>query len=213
MEFYSGFFSAYTRTSQPISSPLVVHAVAGSGKTSIVREILHSAPSQVAVTYGTPDPVNLSGHSIGLPKPGADIVDEYLAAPDLTGAKLVLADPLQHKREPLRAHFVSRNTKRFGKETCELLQSLGVDIVSELEDTVLFADAYSVDPEGVIIALGQDAVQLLEDHHAEFLRPCQVLGSTYDVVTVLTDAPLEEQDFTDRYIACSRHRTKLLVLS
>lgn len=212
MEFYSGFFNTYNRTSEPTSFPIVVHAVAGSGKTTIVRNLLQAHPTLTAVTFGTPDPVNLSGRRISAPTSPADIVDEYLAGPAQPTAKLLLADPLQHKATPLRAHFTCNRTQRFGKETCKLLNTLGVDVLSSKEDEVVYANAFETDPEGTIIALGEDAVQLLSDHNADFLLPCQALGLTFDVVTVLTDAPLEEQDFTNRYIACSRHRDKLVIL-
>lgn len=212
MEFYSGFFSSYNRTSEPTNFPIVVHAVAGSGKTTIIRNILQAHPTLTAVTFGTPDPINLAGRRIAPPTTPADIVDEYLAGPTQPSAKLLLADPLQHRADPLRAHFTCNRTQRFGRDTCKLLNSLGVDVLSDKEDEVTYADAYIAEPEGTIIALGEDSAQLLSDHSVEFLLPCQALGLTFDVVTVLTDAPLEEQDFTSRYIACSRHRKKLLIL-
>nr|BAU68242.1 25 kDa protein [Cactus virus X] len=52
--------NGYTRTDLPISKPLVIHAVAGAGKTTLIRQFLHQHSATNAQTLGTPDKPNLS---------------------------------------------------------------------------------------------------------------------------------------------------------
>ena len=77
--------NGYSRTDLPISKPLVVHAVAGAGKTTLIREFLKLHPSVNAQTLGTPDKPNLSRKMIrqySMPKANHfNILDEYCAQP------------------------------------------------------------------------------------------------------------------------------------
>ncbi|QYF50227.1 MAG: putative triple gene block protein 1 [Beijing sediment alphaflexivirus] len=215
MEFYGGKLINYQRTGVPLECPIVVHAVAGAGKTTIVRDILRAKPETTAITYGRPDPPNIAGVRIRGPSGDANIVDEYPAA-DLTqhpSVQLLLADPLQHAGNVKPAHYISTVTHRFGTDTCELLRQLDIDIESDREDQVIQDSAYALDPIGTIIALGKGSEALLRAHHLEYFRPCQVLGATFDTVTVITDRDLAEQDPVSRYVALTRHRNKLLILS
>lgn len=52
--------NGYSRTDHPISKPLVIHAVAGAGKTTLIRQFLKENPAINAQTLGTPDKPNLS---------------------------------------------------------------------------------------------------------------------------------------------------------
>nr|QBQ82431.1 TGB1 [Lily virus X] len=217
MEFYTGILNInprLRRTHVPLSIPIVVHTVAGHGKTTLVRQILAQKPDVIARTYGRPDPPHLTGVGILGPEGDAHIVDEYPAG-DLSkhpSAILILADPLQHRRPSRPAHYISEETARFGTETCKLLSTLSIHCTSTHSDQVQEHDIFSFEPEGVIISLGQEATDLLRAHKAEFLLPCQTLGETFDTVTLVTDRPLQEQDPIDAYIAVTRHRKVLHIL-
>nr|WLW42346.1 triple gene block protein 1 [Lily virus X] len=216
MEFCNGILRAhFQRTNLPISEPIVVHAIAGSGKTTIVRHIINAQPDLVARTLGTPDPRCLSGVRILGPGGDANIVDEYPAAnlSEFPSAFLLLADPLQHRRDVKPAHYTGNLSHRFGQNTCALLSSFGIEARSEKVDFVEHVEAYTFEPVGQIIALGQDAELVLNNHSLDFLTPCQALGQTFSTVTLLSDAPLEEQDEVSRYIAITRHTEQLFILT
>jgi hypothetical protein len=213
MEFYLGdLHKLYERTPLPIQEPIVVHTVAGAGKTTLVRSWIRRAPQLKAVTGGQPDPPNLEGVGILRPQGRADIVDEYPAVADITGAKILLADPLQHRGTTFPAHFIGRRTHRFGKSTCELLKSWNINCSADKEDKVLRSGLYESELVGTVIAVDDDAAELLEAHSAQFVTPCQALGLTCEVVTAVSTVPLEEADPVNRYIACSRHSQQLLIL-
>nr|DAZ85794.1 TPA_asm: triple gene block protein 1 [Cardamom virus X] len=217
MESLRPHLNRFQRTQVPLPTstgkPVVVHTVAGAGKTTVVREILHNQPNLVACTYGVPDPPTLTGLRILGPTDHADIVDEYPAATSTFGARLLLADPLQHRGITHPAHYVSSHTYRFGQETCSLLASFGIHCTSDRTDKVTHSDPYTVDPVGQIIAIGAGAEELLQRHHLEYLKPCQTLGLTFEEVTILSDQDLEDVDPVTRYIAVTRHREKLLILT
>nr|AAY87149.1 triple gene block protein 1 [Lily virus X] len=216
MEFCGGTLrTRFQRTSVPNSPVTVVHTVAGSGKTTFIRNLLIDHPQLVARTYGTPDVPNLLGYGIRDRHGDAHIVDEYPAA-DLRShpsVSIVFADPLQHHGEVKPAHFTCSHTHRFGKSTCSLLGTLGVHCTSDKEDSVTFAEAYLAEPVGTFIALGEDAELVLDNHRVEYFTPCQALGLTFPSVTLLTDAPIEDQPPVSRYIALTRHTDSLLILS
>jgi hypothetical protein len=213
MEFYLGdLHKLYERTPLPLQEPIIVHTVAGAGKTTLVRSWLRRAPHLKAITGGQPDPPNLEGVGLLRPHGRADIVDEYPAVPDLEGAKVLLADPLQHRGLTRPAHFIGRRTHRFGKSTCELLKSWGINCTATKEDTVSKAGLFDSDLIGTIVAVDDDAAELLSSHSAQFLTPCQALGLTFEAVTAVSTVPIEEADPVNRYIACSRHSQQLLIL-
>jgi hypothetical protein len=213
MEFYLGdLHKLYERTPLPLQEPIVVHTVAGAGKTTLVRSWLRRSPHLKAVTGGQPDPPTLEGVGILAPHSRADIVDEYPAVPDRTGAKVLLADPLQHRGPILPAHFIGRRTHRFGKATCELLKLFSINCTADRVDKVSRSGLFDSDLVGTIIAVDDDAAELLEAHSAQFLTPCQALGLTFESVTAVSTVPLEEADPVNRYIACSRHSQQLLIL-
>ncbi|BAG06155.1 triple gene block protein 1 [Phaius virus X] len=214
MELYTGELQQkFHRTNVPLKFPIVLHTVAGAGKTTFVRQLINKYSHLTACTFGTPDPPNLLGRYITAPCPFPDVVDEYPLCEEYSGVKLLVADPLQHRRGVLPAHYTGTHTFRFGKSTCDLLKTLGVVATSDKEDIVSRHPAFNFDPEGLIIALGPEAVELLEAHSLPFLRPCQALGLTTSVVTLLTDKPLDEQDPVDAYISITRHTDKLNILS
>jgi len=213
MEFYLGdLHKLFTRTPLPLQEPIVVHTVAGAGKTTLVRSWIRRAPHLKAVTGGRSDPPSLEGVGILEPHGRADIVDEYPAVLDRAGAKILLADPLQHRGPTLPAHFIGRRTHRFGRATCELLKLWDINCTADKEDIVSRSGLFDSDLVGTIIAVDDDAADLLEAHSAEFLTPCQALGQTFEAVTAVSTVPLEEADPVNRYIACSRHSQQLLIL-
>nr|BDX36186.1 triple gene block protein 1 [Plantago asiatica mosaic virus]BDX36191.1 triple gene block protein 1 [Plantago asiatica mosaic virus] len=211
----------FQRTSTPISKPLVVHAVAGAGKTTLIQNLLPDHPNLSAQTAGTPQPPNLTGafiRKLTCPEPNKiNLLDEYVALQPLKGSwDVVLADPLQHPGLALRPHFIKSVSHRLCPETTKLISKLICPCTSSRSEnsTIQFSGLFDGPLLGTIIALDSTTQALLRTHRAPFLCPTAALGLEFDVVTVVSSQPLEEvQDKVGLYISLSRHRHQLHVRS
>nr|AYQ96169.1 triple gene block 1 protein [Grapevine virus T] len=208
----------FDRISEEVSYPLVIHSVPGSGKTSLIRSLIKLDGDFEAFTAGVPDTPNLEGRYIRPYSEGCSsdrklsILDEYLTVENWKGFEVLFSDPYQNNKSPLVASYVSSKTRRFGKSTCEYLAGYGFEVRSEVEDSVVRGSPFEVKVEGQLICFGKAAVELALSHGAEFKLPCEVRGSTFDVVTLLKS---EEPDLENKhlfYVGCTRHRKKLLIL-
>nr|BDX36176.1 triple gene block protein 1 [Plantago asiatica mosaic virus] len=211
----------FQRTSTPISKPLVVHAVAGAGKTTLIQNLLPDHLNLSAQTAGTPQPPNLTGafiRKLTCPEPNKiNLLDEYVALQPLKGSwDVVLADPLQHPGLALRPHFIKSVSHRLCPETTKLISKLICPCTSSRSEnsTIQFSGLFDGPLLGTIIALDSTTQALLRTHRAPFLCPTAALGLEFDVVTVVSSQPLEEvQDKVGLYISLSRHRHQLHVRS
>lgn len=209
--------NGYTRTDLPISKPLVIHAVAGAGKTTLIRQFLHQHSATNAQTLGTPDKPNLSRKMIrqfSMPKANHfNILDEYCAQPLKGSWDAVFADPLQHPDYALEPHFIKEISHRLGPSTCELISSLGILIYPDSEDQVVTRKGvFESELFGVVIALDEAIFQLASRHGLKPLCPKATIGLQFPVVTVLSSLALEQvEDSTALYIALTRHTKELHV--
>nr|BDX36171.1 triple gene block protein 1 [Plantago asiatica mosaic virus] len=211
----------FQRTSTPISKPLVVHAVAGAGKTTLIQNLLPDHSNLSAQTAGTPQPPNLTGafiRKLTCPESNKiNLLDEYVALQPLKGSwDVVLADPLQHSGPALRPHFVKSVSHRLCPETTKLISKLICPCTSSRSEnsTIQFSGLFDGPLLGTIIALDSTTQALLRAHKAPFLCPTAALGLEFDVVTVVSSQPLEEvQDKVGLYVSLSRHRHQLHVRS
>lgn len=198
--------------------PVVVHSVPGSGKSSLIRELISEDESFVAFTAGVPDSPNLTGRYIKPYSPGCavqgkiNILDEYLSVSDISGFDVLFSDPYQNISIPREAHFIRTKTCRFGANTCKYLQSFGFDIYSDRVDAVVIGSPFELDVEGVLICFGKEAVDLAVAHNSDFKLPCEVRGSTFNVVTLLKSRDPTSEDKHWFYIAATRHRSKLIIM-
>nr|WMX59020.1 triple gene block protein 1 [Desert rose mottle virus] len=201
-----------TRTSRPLSKPIIIHLVAGAGKTTIIRKLLTIHHTIRAFTCGTPDPPSLTGTHI-LPwkseRPGTTtLLDEYPLATDYQVADFCFADPIQHNITEPYPHFTSNFTHRVPEPICNHLRSLTFDIHSTKAGSLTFENIFQGEPIGTIIAWEPEIIRLLNSHQADYLRPCQALGLQFDTVTVIT---LEPKPTHLYYIACTRSLNKLII--
>nr|QIZ03194.1 triple gene block protein 1 [Grapevine virus T] len=208
----------FDRVSERVSYPLVIHSVPGSGKTSLIRSLIKLDGDFEAFTAGVPDTPNLEGRYIQSYSEGCastrklSILDEYLTVKNWEGFEVLLSDPYQNDKSPLVASYVSRKTRRFGKSTCKYLAGYGFEVESEIEDSVIRGSPFEVRVEGQLICFGKAAVELALSHGAEFKLPCEVRGSTFDVVTLLKSEEPSPENKHLFYVGCTRHREKLLIL-
>ncbi|AXN92353.1 triple gene block protein 1 [Panax ginseng flexivirus 1] len=204
--------------SDKLSFPLVIHCVPGGGKTSLIRDLIKIDSNFVAFTAGEPDIPNLEGKYIKryskdcAVKGKLNILDEYLTAEDWTGFSVLFSDPFQNVKAPLEAHFVGSRSRRFGKETCKYLRNRGFEVNSTSEDTVVIGSPFEVKTEGQLICFGKGAIDLAVSHSASFKLPCEVRGSTFEVVTVLKSEEPNSENLHLFYIALTRHKHKLIIL-
>nr|BAG12124.1 triple gene block protein1 [Plantago asiatica mosaic virus]BAG12129.1 triple gene block protein2 [Plantago asiatica mosaic virus]BAG12134.1 triple gene block protein1 [Plantago asiatica mosaic virus]BAG12144.1 triple gene block protein1 [Plantago asiatica mosaic virus] len=211
----------FQRTNIPISKPLVVHAVAGAGKTTLIQNLLPDHPNLSAQTAGTPQSPNLTGayiRKLTCPESNKlNLLDEYAALQPLKGSwDVVLADPLQHSGLALRPHFVKSISHRLCPETTKLISKLICPCSSSRSDTssIQFSGLFEGPLLGTIIALDSTTQALLQAHGAPFLCPTAALGLEFDTVTVVSATPLADvQDKVGLYISLSRHRAQLHVRS
>ncbi|AHB87034.1 putative triple gene block protein 1 [Potexvirus nesignambrosiae] len=220
--------SGFTRTDEPISegNQVVVHAIAGSGKTRLIKELLDAHNFIRAYTHGPVPSRGISGRSVikatsqppqGLPEGTYTILDEYLAGPS-EGYHCLLADPFQYAQEPKRAHFIGTHSHRFGRNTAALLTSLGFTCSSARSDVVLHTDYWKFRPTGQAIAFQAEVCANLRANNLEHTNDTEALGKTYkEVAFYHTDwEELKEEDYPDRhklYICLTRHRSKLTLVS
>lgn len=202
-----------------IESPLIVHSVPGAGKSSLIRSFIAVSPFCEAFTHGVPDLPNLSGRYIksysraSESKADFKILDEYNCKTFEGHFDVLIGDPLQVSGESQQAHFIKLRSHRFGKSTCRLLNTLGFQVNSEKEDTVVFSDFYGERPEGTLIAVEPEVINYLNSHGLQPLGPCNIRGSTFKVVSFFHNKPLSELKSADLFVCLSRHSEKLILRS
>lgn len=198
--------------------PVVIHSVPGSGKSSLIRSLIAEDESFAAFTAGVPDHPNLTGKYIKPYFPGCavkgkvNILDEYLSVQDISGFDVLFSDPFQNAVIPREAHFIKSKTCRFGVNTCRYLLQFGFNVCSDEEDEVIVGSPFKLEVEGELICFGKEAVDLATSHNSNFKLPCEVRGSTFDVVTLLKSRDPTSEDKHWFYIAATRHRKKLIVM-
>jgi hypothetical protein len=208
----------FVRLTSHLTFPIVVHSVPGAGKTSLIRELISIDSRFCAYTFGRADEPNLTGSYIKgaegeLEEKDFVIFDEYLAGEHPSWAFAVFADPSQGGSAPvLRAHFVKRESHRFGEKTAALLRELKYEVTATGEDIVEIADIYTKDPEGVVIYHEREVGNLLSAHGVEGYCIREIRGQTFEVVTYITAENCPARDNTLSFQCLTRHRKKLLIL-
>nr|UZP17222.1 Triple gene block 1 Protein [Daphne virus X] len=215
----------FNRTQRPLSLPIVVHAIAGSGKSTCIRGILDLFSNSAAFTFGKPDPFSLERKTIKpfscyRPAP-ITIIDEYgfTNEPIPEGTFVILTDPYQSFREELyEPHFTSLKTYRLGPTTCFIINQLFETELTSLaeKETVSFHNIYNFEPVGTIIAFQSEVCELLRTHKARFFHPSEVLGKEFPIVTLILSENLADIPQSERYllfICLSRHSHRLHILT
>ncbi|BAC16786.1 tgb1 [Tulip virus X] len=211
--------AGFTRTKLPLSKPLVIHAVAGAGKTTLIQSLLAEHPNLSAQTAGVPQNPTLDGayiRKLTIPESNKlNILDEYAALHPLKGSwDVVCADPLQHPNTALRPHFLKTTSHRLCPATTGLISKLICPCSSSRpEPTKITVTGLFESPLfGTIISLDDTCHKLLQAHGLQPHCPESVLGLEFPVVTVVSSLPLHEIVEKHRlYISLSRHTQELHV--
>ncbi|AAZ15107.1 triple gene block 1 protein [Hippeastrum latent virus] len=209
----------FVRIASRLRAPLVVHCVPGAGKSTLIRELLIEHTCFKAYTGGSPGVPELSGRFV---RPISEftegeenvLIDEYTLCPSIpAGTLAVFGDPCQpgidHK---LTAHFICKDSKRFGSQTSEFLCKLGFEISAKGQDEVVVQELFDSEPRGVIVFLHKEVECLLRAHSAEGFSCQQVQGKTFDEVCFISAEPFEAARAKEHYICLTRHRKRLQIL-
>ena len=207
----------FQRLSSKLDLPIVLHSVPGAGKSSLIRELIKDSRFE-AYTFGEPDRPSVSGYWI---RPHTELnqrnrekfilIDEYTEAGiNLDFAYAVFGDPLQSDNKQVkRAHFVCKESRRFGKATAQLLQHFGFDVHSSGDDVVNITDALTVDPKGVIVYYEDEVKCLLDYNRVEAKHVREIRGKTFEEVTFITASNDLGSDPVAAFQCLTRHKVVL----
>ena len=204
------------------TKPLVVNCVPGSGKSTLIRELILQDSRFVAYTGGEADFPSLTARYIRKFESEVEedklcILDEYQVVDPIHYSKFVVlfGDPQQAflQRPPL-ANFTCIVSHRFGKNTAYYLRKSGIDVVSDKEDKFSIDYIFTGKIVGVVVAFESAVLKLLDSHNCAYLQPKDIRGCTFEKVTyVTTGTSLATCERHLAYICVTRHTEELLILS
>nr|AJD23417.1 triple gene block protein 1 [Yam virus X] len=210
----------FSRTLVPLTFPIVVHAVAGAGKTTFLNNLLVD-PIYEIVSLNDLTRAKIHGNSIKTSFSSERservlILDEYLQFDEetISKAQFIFSDPYQSACQPRLAHFTCNQTQRFGNQTAEFLRKLNFDVVSDKIDELKFGHLFNSELSGTVIGYSPEVCELLSAHCVEFLEPCRTVGLTFNKVTlVLNTSNLDDIPSHILYISLTRHIESILILT
>nr|UTM72619.1 triple gene block protein 2 [Banmivirus BanMMV]UTM72629.1 triple gene block protein 2 [Banmivirus BanMMV]UUL90892.1 triple gene block protein 2 [Banmivirus BanMMV] len=206
----------FTATDSPITSQIVIHGVAGSGKSTLTKELAKDTNFNV-VNILSKEEFNLAGQfiskSLATFENKINVLDEYLAVNSHEGFQVLLADPFQYKKKPYPANYIKNKSHRFKKELIPILSEISIELEAEKEGLeVVKGSAYEIEPEGQIISVEEDVSEYVEKHGLQVHNSNCVQGQEFEVVTFYHNKDLRELNRSEVYIALTRVKTKLKIL-
>lgn len=213
--------AGFTRTPRDSTTkPIVIHGVPGSGKTTLIKELLTKPGVEVYTcgpAYGdtlwSKGAVPLSDYS------GSTcytILDEYQLAPVgvLSNFSALFGDPYQGSTR-LEPHFVKSISHRVPRPICTFLTNLGFQISGLREGTVLQLPLFSTKPQSPtpkVLHLGPVSSALTHSHGVCSSSTTDVQGQEFDHVTLVCHSS-ELKDRAQLYVAATRSLNSLHILS
>nr|WAB21373.1 triple gene block protein 2 [Banmivirus BanMMV] len=206
----------FSVTDSAITNRIVIHGVAGSGKSTLTKELAKDTNFNV-VNILSKEEFNLAGQFISKSlvtlENKINVLDEYLAVDSHEGFQVLLVDPFQYKKKPYPANYIKNRSHRFKKELIPILSEIGVELEVEEEGLeVIRGSAYEVEPEGQIISVEEDVSEYVEKHGLQVHNSSCVQGQEFEVVTLYHKKDLKELDRSEVYIALTRVKAKLKLL-
>nr|QED43762.1 TGB1 [Garlic latent virus]QED43768.1 TGB1 [Garlic latent virus] len=204
----------------------VVLGVPGCGKSNCIRKLINLDSRFIAATFGTPDPLNVTGRRIR-------------AFTELTTAccsgKLLLLDEFQQggyedlkpfalfgdvcqffdskKPYPI-ADWCKTVSHRVNASTCDFLQKFGFEITSSVPGKLVFGGLYEIELRGAVITYCDQVSALLKAHGVDHYTLNNCRGSEFAEVTFcLSDRVVHSEDLAKFYVCATRSRGDLLILT
>jgi hypothetical protein len=210
----------FERTSTTFSLPLIIYGTAGSGKTTILKQLAKHFPELI---YASFHPTTLDAtlnikQKLANPELIPDLLDEFLGGHSPPARIAQLCDPLQYHCEDKPApHYISKFTYRFCPKSCFLINSIfHTELESRLEAccTIKTADPYVEDPVGTTIAFEPEVIQILIKHGASVHTPTEITGlSIPSVALYLSNIPQAKAlNSAELFICLSRHTQAITIL-
>nr|BAZ96204.1 TGB1 [Shallot latent virus] len=204
----------------------IVLGVPGCGKSSCIRKLLNLDSRFIAATFGTPDPLNVTGRRIRA-------ITE-LATLDCTGKFLLIDEFQQGDFEELKpfalfgdvcqffdstkpypiADWYKTVSHRVNKLTCDFLRNFGFEINSSVQGNLTFRGLYEEELKGVVITYCTQVSALLKAHQVEHHTLASCRGSEFPNVSLcLSDSVVHREDLAKFYVCATRSTGDLLILT
>nr|UUL90867.1 triple gene block protein 2 [Banmivirus BanMMV]WAB21388.1 triple gene block protein 2 [Banmivirus BanMMV] len=208
--------SGFLATGLPISDKIVIHGVAGCGKSTLTEELLKDSNFNIVNTLASCNP-NLEGQFIRRDlttfEDKINILDEYLSVSHHEGFQVLLADPFQYKKIPYPAHYIKRESHRFRKELIPILAEIGIEVETEESGLkVIRGSAYEIEPKGKIISIEAEVIKYILKHGLEAYHSTCVQGQEFESVTFYHSKEFKDLERSDLYVALTRVKRELRIL-
>lgn len=206
----------FVATNFPITDKIVIHGVAGCGKSTLTKELAKDCNFNV-VNALSDERFDLTGQYIKRElitvENKINVLDEYLSVDQHEGFQVLLADPFQYIQKPLLANYIKKKSHRFKKELAPILLELGIEVEVEEEGlNIIRGSAYDTEPKGQIICVEKEVAEYVSEHNLTVHYPCCTQGQEFETVTLYHKKELRELNRSDLYIALTRVKTELRLL-
>lgn len=204
----------------------VILGVPGCGKSSCIRKLINLDSRFIAATFGTPDPLNVTGRRI--------LAVSELRKLDHTGKYVILDEFQQGDFEDLNpfalfgdvcqffdatkscpvADWCKTESHRVNQLTCDFLREFGFEITSSVQGNLIFGGLYQEELQGAVITYCSQVVHLLKAHGVEHYTLENCRGAEFAAVSLcLSDSVVHKEDLAKFYVCATRSRGDLLILT
>nr|WAB21273.1 triple gene block protein 2 [Banmivirus BanMMV] len=208
--------SGFEATNHEISNVIVIHGVAGCGKSTLTKELAKDKNFNVINPLSNEE-FNLEGQCIKKELNTfcnkINVLDEYLSVDCQSGFQVLLADPFQYEKVPLLANYVKKLSHRFKRELLPILLEIGIEVEAESEGlTITRGSAYEIEPKGKVITTEEQVAKYVLSHGLDVCYPNCVQGQEFEIVTFYHCKDLRELKRSELYVALTRVKEELLIL-
>nr|QED43564.1 TGB1 [Garlic latent virus] len=204
----------------------VILGVPGCGKSTCIRKLINFDSRFIAATFGTPDPLNVTGRRIRAVSEisAADCAGKWLLLDEFQRGNFEELSPFalfgdvcqffdSTKPYPV-ADWCKTVSHRVNKNTCNFLQKFGFEITSSVPGNLNFGGLYEEELRGAVITFCSQVTALLKAHQVEHYIPETCRGSEFEEVTLcLSDSYVHKDDLAKFYVCATRSRKNLLILT